>query len=169
MLPQAGGFERLGGTGQQQTPSNRGCPGAQYSGPVVESVGSTEDPVERLVRSGHAAFNSGVLPNLDYWHSDGEYVTAAEDPDSATHRGIEAVRVQFASWVEAYPDLQVEPLEIQVNGDRAFVWVRFSGHGAESKLPVAMELAHIWTVQDGRIRRIEEYMDRADGLKAAGL
>ncbi len=135
----------------------------------MDSVRSTENAVERLVRAGYAAFNSGVLPNLDYWHPDGEYVAAAEDPDSATHRGIEAVRAQVASWVETYPDLRVEPLEIQVNGDRAFVWVRFSGHGAESKLPIDMELAHIVSVEDDRIRRIEEYMDRADGLKAAGL
>ena len=136
---------------------------------VAENVGSIADPVERLVRSGYAEFNSGVPPNLDYWHADGEYVAAAEDPDTATHQGIDAVRAQFASWLEAYPDLQVEPLEIQVNGDRAFVWVRFSGHGAGSNLPIAMELAHIWTVDDGRIRRIAEYSERADGLKVAGL
>ena len=71
--------------------------------------------------------------------------------------------------VEAYPDLQVEPLEIQTSGDQAFVWVRFSGHGAESGVPIDMELAHIVTVKGGKVLRVEEYSDRADGLKAAGL
>jgi ketosteroid isomerase-like protein len=32
-----------------------------------------------------------------------------------------------------------------------------------------MELAHVWTVQDGRIRRLEEYFDRAEALRAVGL
>jgi ketosteroid isomerase-like protein len=32
-----------------------------------------------------------------------------------------------------------------------------------------MELAHVWTVEDGKIRRIEEYSDRSAGLEAAGL
>jgi hypothetical protein len=32
-----------------------------------------------------------------------------------------------------------------------------------------MELAHINTIEGGKLRRIEEYTDRADGIKAAGL
>jgi ketosteroid isomerase-like protein len=72
-------------------------------------------------------------------------------------------------WVEAYPDLQVEPLEIQTNGDRAFVWVRFSGHGAGSGVPIDMELAHVLTIRGGKTRRLEEYSERAEGLEAAGL
>jgi ketosteroid isomerase-like protein len=63
----------------------------------------------------------------------------------------------------------VEPLEIQTNGDQAFVWVRFSGHGAESGVPIVMEMAHVNTVADGKLRSIEEYQERADGLKAAGV
>ena len=109
------------------------------------------------------------LASLEIWHPDGVYVNSASDPDPATHRGIEAVRKQIGRWVEAYPDLQVEPLEIQTNGDRAFVWVRFSGHGAESGVPIEMELAHVNTVEGGKLRRVEEYQERADGLAAAGL
>jgi ketosteroid isomerase-like protein len=129
------------------------------------------DEVEELVRSGYAAFNAGSErePTLDYWHADGVYVNDANDPDPGVHRGIEAVRKQYAQWVDAYPDLRVEPLEIRPNGNRAFVWVRFSGHGASSGVAIEMELAHVWTVEHGKIRRIEEYSDRALGLKAAGL
>jgi ketosteroid isomerase-like protein len=106
---------------------------------------------------------------LDFYDRDAVYVNDARDPDAGIHRGIEAVRQQVGRWVEAYPDLQVEPLEIQTSGDKAFVWVRFSGHGAESGVPIDMELAHIVTVKGGKVLRVEEYSDRADGLKAAGL
>jgi ketosteroid isomerase-like protein len=129
------------------------------------------DDVESLIRSGYATFNDGSVrvPSLDYWHPDGVYVNSTDDPDPGVHRGIEAVRAQFRRWVDAYPDLRVEPLEVQTNGERAFAWVRFSGHGATSDIPIEMELAQVWTVEDGKIRRIEEYADRAQGLEAAGL
>jgi ketosteroid isomerase-like protein len=137
----------------------------------------SQESVEDFIRRGYARFNQAErepvdeqeLASLDIWHPDGVYVNSASDPDPATHRGIEAVRRQIGQWVEAYPDLQVEPLEIQTNGDRVFVWVRVAGHGAESGVPIAMEMAHVNTVEDGKLRSVEEYQERTDGLKAAGL
>jgi ketosteroid isomerase-like protein len=133
--------------------------------------------LEEFIRSAYARFNGAEreppdeeeLASLDFWHPDGVYVNDANDPDPGIHTGIAAVRRQIGRWVEAYPDLQVEPLEIQTNGDLAFVWVRFSGHGAGSGVPIDMELAHVLTVKGGKTRRLEEYQGRDDGLEAAGL
>jgi ketosteroid isomerase-like protein len=138
----------------------------------------SQENVEESVRRGYARFNGAgreppneeELASLDVWHSEGVYVNSASDPDPAVHRGIEAVRRQVRRWVDAYPDLRVEPLEIQTNGNRAFVWVRFSGHGAASGVPIDMEMAHVVTVDEGgKTLRIEEYPERADGLEATGL
>jgi ketosteroid isomerase-like protein len=49
-----------------------------------------------------------------------------------------------------------------------FVWTRFTGHGAGSGAAMEMELAHVFTLEDGRTRRLEEYLDRTDGLAAVG-
>ena len=106
---------------------------------------------------------------VDWWHADGEYVNAREDPDHGTYRGIDAIEQPLASWIEAYPDLRVHPAEARASGERAFVWVRFTGHGAASGMPLEMEMAHVITLEDGRIRRLEEYFDRAEALKAVGL
>jgi ketosteroid isomerase-like protein len=123
-----------------------------------------------LVVDAYARFNAGERePPPAYWHEDGEYVASSEDPDSDTHRGIDAVRRQFASWVEAYPDLTVVPLEIKDSRDKVFAWVRFSGHGAASGMPIDMELAHVSTLRDGRIASVVEYNDRAESLQAVGL
>jgi ketosteroid isomerase-like protein len=104
-----------------------------------------------------------------WWHEDGEYVNAREDPDHATYRGVEAIERLVASWMEAYPDVTVEPLQARASGDRVFVWARFSGIAAGSRIPVTTELAHVITLSEGRIRRLEEFFDRAEALRVAGL
>jgi ketosteroid isomerase-like protein len=123
-----------------------------------------------IVLDGYARFNAGAKePTLEYWDEDAEYVASSADPDADTHRGIEAVRRQYARWVEAYPDLRVEPLDAKGSGDKVFVWVRFIGHGAASGLPIDMELGHVTTLRDGRIVRLVEHNDRAEALQAAGI
>jgi ketosteroid isomerase-like protein len=123
-----------------------------------------------IVLKRYARYNGGErTPDLGFWHNDAEYHAAREDPDSAIHRGIDAIRLQFERWHEAYPDLRVEPLEAEGNGDRVFVWVRFIGHGAASGAPMQMELAHVYTMRDGKAARVVEYMDRKEALGAAGL
>jgi ketosteroid isomerase-like protein len=123
---------------------------------------------EALVRFGYDWFNREKEPPPT-WLPDGEFVSSRDDPDHGVFRGIDAIRAQHRGWFEAYPDLHVEPVEILTNGDRVFVWTRFTGHGADSGLAMEMEIAHVITVEDGRTRRIEEFFDRGEALKAAGL
>jgi ketosteroid isomerase-like protein len=123
-----------------------------------------------IVRDAYARYNAGErTPELWFWHPHAEYHAAREDPDSAVHRGIDAIRQQFASWHEAYPDLRVEVLDAQASGDQVFLWVRFVGHGATSGIPLEMELAHLYTMRDGKAPKLVEYMDRNEALEAAGL
>ena len=128
----------------------------------------SDQNVELVIAAYEWINRKGTVP-AHAWHLDGEYVNSRDDPDHATYRGHEAIEQLFASWVEAYPDLQLEPVETRANGDRVFVWIRYTGHGAGSGAPLEMELAHIVTVEDGKVRRLEEYMDRAEGLAVAGL
>jgi ketosteroid isomerase-like protein len=121
-----------------------------------------------IVRAAYEEFNREKrTPSA--WLPDGEYVNAREDPDHAVYRGIDAIRRQNQGWVDSYPDLCVDPLEIRANGDRVFAWVRFRGHGADSGALMEMELAHIVTLEGGGLKRLEEYYDRAEALEVAGL
>ena len=122
---------------------------------------------EDLVRSGYEWFNREKEPPPT-WLPDGEFINDREDPDHAIYRGINAIRKHFQGWFDSYSDLQVNPVEIQSNGDRVFAWVRFTGHGADSGAAVEMELAHVISLEGGRIRRIEEYSDRVEALQVVG-
>ena len=74
-----------------------------------------------FLRDGYARFNAGEkTAELWFWLPDAEYHVAREDPDSAVHRGIDAIRGQFASWIDAYPDLRIEILEAKDSGDQVF-------------------------------------------------
>jgi ketosteroid isomerase-like protein len=106
----------------------------------------------------------------DFWHPDGEYVNSVDDPDHAIYRGYEAIEKLFASWMEAFPDGEAYPVDARgCDDDRVFVRVRMAGHGAESGIPFEMEVGHVVTLDDGKIRRLEVYFDPAEALEAAGL
>jgi ketosteroid isomerase-like protein len=123
-----------------------------------------------FVLDGYARYNAGERrPELWFWHPDAEYHVAREDPDSSVRRGIDAIREQFASWHEAYPDLRVDILDAEGNGDQVLLWVRFVGHGAASGIPIDMELAQLYTIREGRAAKVVEYMNRNEALAAAGL
>ena len=123
---------------------------------------------EELARFCYEWFNREKEPP-PIWHPDGEFINAREDPDHSTYHGIGAIRKQHQGWFDAYPDLNVEPLEIRTNANVAFAWVRFTGHGADSGAPLQMELAHVATYEDGKLVRLQEYFDRAEALEAVGL
>jgi ketosteroid isomerase-like protein len=134
----------------------------------------------RIVREGFAEFNADegglesrlrMLPEkMAKWlNPDVEYHTDSRDPDTAVHRGRDAVTRHLANWIEAYPDLKLEPVEAKANGEKVFVWLRFSGHGAGSEVPIEMELAHVITMREGKWAQTLEYADKAQALEVAGL
>jgi ketosteroid isomerase-like protein len=91
-------------------------------------------------------------------------------PDAATHRGREAIRRYFDQWLESFEGLHADVEEyVDASNDRVFTWVRWTGRGRESGIDTEWCLATVSTLRGGRILRVEEYFDRAEGLEAAGL
>jgi ketosteroid isomerase-like protein len=115
----------------------------------------------------HFNQSSEVLPEI--YHPDAEWMAAREDPDAATHRGLEAIRGYFAQWAGMFDGIDFRAEELFDAGDKVFAWIRFSGKGVTSGAPVEMEQAQVWTFRDGKVVRVEEYFDRAEALEAAGL
>jgi uncharacterized protein len=128
----------------------------------------SQENVEAVRRQQEHFNQSGeVLPEI--YHSDAEWIAAREDPDAATHRGLEAIRGYFAQWAGMFDGIDFRAEELIDAGDKVFAWIRFSGKGVTSGAPVEMEQAQVWTFRDGKVVRVEEYFDRAEALEAAGL
>ena len=121
------------------------------------------------VRRQHEHFSRTGEVLAEIYDPDAEWIAAREDPDAATHRGLEAIRRYFAQWTEMFEDIDFRTEELIDAGDKVFAWFRFSGKGVTSGAPVEMEQAQIWTFRDGKVVRVEEYFDRAEALEAAGL
>ena len=46
---------------------------------------------------------------------------------------------------------------------------RFDPEIEESGVPIVIHFFQLWTIRDGKVRRIEYFRHRADALEAAGL
>ena len=122
------------------------------------------------LRAVEEAFNRrDIDAALGAYDPGAEWQMAREDPDATTLRGVEAIGRLWESWIETYPDLRVEAREVIDAGDRVFTWVHMQGRGATSGAAVEQEEAYVYTFRDGAITRVEEYFDREEGLRAAGL
>jgi ketosteroid isomerase-like protein len=106
------------------------------------------------VRRQHEHFSRTGEVLSEIYQADAEWMAAREDPDAATHRGLEAIQRYFAQWLGMFEDTDFRAEELIDSGDKVFAWIRFSGKGTTSGVPVEMELAQIWTFRGGRGRNI---------------
>jgi ketosteroid isomerase-like protein len=78
-----------------------------------------------------------------------------------TATGKVAVGEWFGDWFRQFgPDCQFEIEESRGSGDLVFVVAAHHGRGRASGTPVAGSSAYIYTVRDGKITRVEMWIDR---------
>ena len=138
----------------------------------------SEENVE-IVRKSLDAFNAflrGELPSealeqfadpkIEFiWHGDRTM------PDQPQHlAGSPAILGFWEQLRSAWADLAMELLEcIDAPEDRVLIFLRQTGRGRESGVPVEVHAFQLVTIRDGRIRRMELFRHRSDALEAAGL
>ena len=124
--------------------------------------------IDRIKRS-YEHFNGTGQFDLDFFHPDMEWHNAPELPGGGVHRGREAVLADLAAQGEAWESRSATPSEIIPAGDKVVVIVEGSGTGKTSGAEVRIDVVHVWTLKEGRVTRIEAFLDRRAGLRAAGL
>jgi ketosteroid isomerase-like protein len=126
-------------------------------------------PEVDAVRAQHELFASSQEVLRRIYAADAEWIAARDEPDPGTHVGTDAIQASFTEWAGTFEDIEFEGREVIDAGDKVFAWIRISGRGVVSGIPVEMEQAQVWTFRDGRAVRVEEYFDRDEALRAAGL
>jgi ketosteroid isomerase-like protein len=124
--------------------------------------------VNRIKRS-YELFNETGRFDEEFFHPDIEWRNAPEVPGASLHRGRDAVVAEIAAQGEAWEHRKAEPREVVLSGDKAVVSVHGTSRGRSSGASVEVDVVHVWTLEEGKVRRIEAFLDRAAALRAAGL
>jgi ketosteroid isomerase-like protein len=86
-----------------------------------------------------------------------------------THRGPEGVVSSLAEWFEPWKEHEVEAEEFAEAGDQVLVVVRLTGRGASSNMEIDQRFFQLYSVGNGKITRMVEFVTREQALDAAGL
>jgi ketosteroid isomerase-like protein len=89
--------------------------------------------------------------------------------DEAPQHGHEGVRTYMERWETEWEELSTVPEQFIDAGDRVVVAVHFTGRGRESGIAVDAVLWEVYTLRGDKIVRMDEFSDRSEALKAAGL
>jgi len=121
--------------------------------------------VRRMQRTAGADLAAG----LPFMAPDVELHLTGVFPDlEPVYRGHEGVKKFVALFNAPWEDLSVVVDRYLDLGDQVLSISTFHGEGRDG-VEVVMPLAHIWTLRDGQIARMDAYADHAEALKAVGL
>ena len=131
-----------------------------------------------LVRQSYVVYNDGpgVLRGeyddfyAELFQPDAELIVPRIYPDmEASYVGIEGLKRQRLRMEEIWEELRWEPDRFIEAGGNILVLATLSGVAKQSRAPVSAPVAHFWTIEDGRARRLEVFLDRTEAFAAAGL
>lgn len=124
------------------------------------------DPVD-VVRSMYEAFAAADAERIaDHLQADVELI----DPDlpgGGTFNGVHGVFDFLRLWGEPFRELHIDVEELIPIDHRVVAVVHQYGVAAASGAPVDMRDAHLWTVKDGLVTRIQLFLSREAALAAA--
>jgi ketosteroid isomerase-like protein len=108
----------------------------------------------------------------------GDYDAALEylDPEVVYETGQElpaigraAVRQMWERWGDAWDEMETFTGDYVDAGDHVLATVRYSGRGKASGIEHDDVLFDVYTFRDGLCVRKQEFRERAEALRAAGL
>jgi ketosteroid isomerase-like protein len=129
----------------------------------------SEEDIEVVRRANELTNNGDLDAAYRFLHPDIEWVIAREHPDARTLTGREAVAEYQRDWQETVPDVGVDYDRVLDAGGRVVGIGRVRGTGTGSGADVRAPIALVFTLRDGLITRVEEYLNPSEALKAVGL
>jgi uncharacterized protein len=128
-----------------------------------------------LVRRGYEAFaRGGIEAAMDFVKSGSvspelEWIPPPDAPTHGVYRGHDEAKAEFHEWSGHFEDYDWEPSEFIDAGDRVLVVGRQRGRGRESGAAVSAQEFHVWTIEGGKMVRMEMFRSRPEAVHAAGL
>jgi ketosteroid isomerase-like protein len=92
-----------------------------------------------------------------------------EAPGARSYRGPEGVREALDAWFETWEWMHVEIEELREVGDCVFFTLHQRAKGKGSGVEVEIKSWNVYSFGDGKLTRIQLFLDRDQALEAAGL
>jgi ketosteroid isomerase-like protein len=124
---------------------------------------------QQILDRGYGAFNRGdVEALLEMMEPDFVWHEAEEVPGRKTAIG----RDEFAGYVRGFErlweDFSFELLELDdLSEDTALAKMRARGRGRASGEPMELVIYHLWRFRNGRVARMDAYLDENEARDAA--
>ncbi len=83
--------------------------------------------------------------------------------------GADGFREAWADWTSPFESYRIDIERVIDAGDRVVSLVAMHGKTRTGGVDVHAPGAAVWTVADGKVRRVEFHLDREVALRAAGL
>jgi hypothetical protein len=124
-----------------------------------------------LVRRLYGAWNRGDMVALaDVFDPEVEVRPALSAFLASTiYRGHEGIAAWYAETNEPWAALRAEPNRVLDAGERTVVLIGLRARVPGGQVDVDAEIAHVLTIRDGRIVRLDGYEEPEAALAAAGL
>jgi uncharacterized protein len=130
---------------------------------------SQED--RELIRRMFRAWNGGDMDALaDAFDADVEVRPALSAFLASTvYRGHDGVAAWYAETFEPWAELRAEPRRFLDAGERTVVVVALHARVPGGEVDLDAEIAHVVTIRDGRIVRLDGYEEPEAAMSAVGL
>jgi uncharacterized protein len=124
----------------------------------------------QLVQANYDALDRGDLESaFDTIAPDFEIGVRAVPEAAPEVRGPEALVAIIEQIRDVFGDVRWQPLEFLDLGDRVLVRVRIAGTAGLTALPVEQDLGHLFTLNDGRLTRMDIFRTWDEARAAAGV
>jgi len=130
----------------------------------------SEQPNTKVVQDAYAAFKRGDIPGLLNLMSDnvGWFLPGPREviPFLGQRHGRDQVGQFFKSIAEAQDAEQFEPQEFIAQGDKVSVSGHYRWRVKSTGRTFSSDFVHIFTVQNGKITNMHEYLDTHAAVQA---
>jgi ketosteroid isomerase-like protein len=129
----------------------------------------SEDNVE-IVRELYRATAGGKMDaSFEFLAPEVEFHLSGAFPDLGdVYRGHDEIRRLNDQLNAPWEEISLLPERIVDLGERVLVLCRFHAIGRDG-IEVKLPFAHLWTLHDGQVVRMDAFSDQAAALEAAGL
>jgi ketosteroid isomerase-like protein len=83
--------------------------------------------------------------------------------------GRDSIRRNFERWASAWESLEVSAEDFVDAGDRVVVTIHHAGRAQGSGADIEASFFAVYTLRGGKVARVDEFLELADALEAAGL